>query len=137
MVFVYKLLFVGFGLGATGIGLGIEKSVGFSNSGFGNKSKIVERFVSLRERECRIHKLMTAKDSGKFERVEKEDLRREIERKGKGDYESIEKGCLENVGKDIFVSNQGDRGWRYLKDGPWLHGEPSKFQEYLKRQNLS
>ncbi|AEW45349.1 hypothetical protein MHC_02425 [Mycoplasma haemocanis str. Illinois] len=127
-----KLLFGSIGLSATGIGLGVEKIVffGSKNSTFPAKSKSVA--VKDKEKECRIHKLITARDAGKFQRVEKEDLKREIEKQGRGDYKSVEDACLKNAGKDIFVSNPQGTGWKYLQDTEHKQGEKVKFENYLK-----
>ncbi|AEW45605.1 hypothetical protein MHC_03725 [Mycoplasma haemocanis str. Illinois] len=122
-----KLIFGSFGLGITGYGLSVEKT---SSHVFRNEDSFTTITV---KKECRIHKLITSEGPGKFERVEKEELEREIKKAGKGDWASIENACLANIGKDIFVSNPRGQGWKHIPNGPWTYSEPYKFQQYLNR----
>ncbi|AEG72974.1 hypothetical protein MHF_0704 [Mycoplasma haemofelis Ohio2] len=50
-----------------------------------------------------------------------------------GDFDSIEKACLSNAGKDIFVSNRG--GWGYHEQDQNSPEHRNKFNQYLEKLN--
>ncbi|AEW45351.2 hypothetical protein MHC_02435 [Mycoplasma haemocanis str. Illinois] len=132
MVFIYKLPLYGFG--AAGIGLVMEK---LDSSELKDDNSPTKKSITVKDKnkECRIHKLITANGVGEFKKVTKEELKREIENDNKGDYQSIEEACLKNEGKDIFVSNPQTNGWRYLTDSNQRNQfrADEKFENYLKR----
>ncbi|AEW45263.1 hypothetical protein MHC_01985 [Mycoplasma haemocanis str. Illinois] len=135
MSFPTKLLFGSAALGVTGTGLSFEKldSSSSQNDDFFTKGKFAGKFISVKK-ECRIYKLISSYMAGTFERVEKEALKQEIEKDKKGDWPSIEKACLENIGGSIFVSNPERKGWKYLPPShKWVYSEPQKFKTYLEK----
>ncbi|AEW45345.1 hypothetical protein MHC_02405 [Mycoplasma haemocanis str. Illinois] len=126
MSFTAKLLFCGVGLGATGTGLCVEKIVSSKskNSNFSTKNKFTKMVVN---KECRIHKLISSSGNGSFQAIEKEKLEEEIKQAQKGDYQQIKEVCEKLGGKDIFVSNKGQSGWKYYESDQ----QSSQFKNYL------
>ncbi|AEG72971.1 hypothetical protein MHF_0701 [Mycoplasma haemofelis Ohio2] len=134
MAFPVKLLLGGIGLGTIGTGLGIEKLV---SSGSKN-TNLLTKGTSSREsivvkKECRIHKLMKLLE-GSFQRVEKEDLEREM--KNVEEYKNIKKVCEGLGGKDIFISNKEQKGWKYHPEDQQASDYKTKFENYLRGLKL-
>ncbi|AEG72976.1 hypothetical protein MHF_0706 [Mycoplasma haemofelis Ohio2] len=132
-----KLLLGGIGLGAAGTGFGIEKLAfsGSKNTVSSTRSKSTTESITVK-RECRIHKLITSQGEGSFQRIEKDELEREIERDKKGEFQGIKEACDRLGGKDIFVSNKSKTGWKYYQNDQTDNQYKPKFEKYLRGLKL-
>ncbi|AEW45606.1 hypothetical protein MHC_03730 [Mycoplasma haemocanis str. Illinois] len=134
MVPVYKWL-VGVGvLGGTSVGFGIENltSSEFRDSKLSTKSLFKKKHITI-NKECRLHELI-AISNGNFKPVAKEEIKRRIVEDKKGDFSPVEKACLKNAGKDVFVSRWHNR-WGYHDEHQNSKEHKDKFQAYLKKSD--
>ncbi|AEW45604.1 hypothetical protein MHC_03720 [Mycoplasma haemocanis str. Illinois] len=128
MAFIPKLFILGVVAGGVSIGFGIE-SLAFSNSSTKLTSK--SRINSINQG-CRLHKLMAinkGQSEGRFELTTKDEIR-EKEKPEEVDFDSIERACLSNAGKDIFISKKKGK-WGYYEQDQSDEEHKNKFERYL------
>ncbi|AEW45608.1 hypothetical protein MHC_03740 [Mycoplasma haemocanis str. Illinois] len=131
MAFAPKFIIAGIALGGTGVGFGIENLTSSRSNNKGRSAKTKSVAVNNR---CRLHKLI-AIGSGKFELTTKEEIIEQAKSKGEEvNSESIERACLENAGKDIFISNKSKK-WDYHQSDQSSGEHQNKFKQYLEALN--
>ncbi|AEG72970.1 hypothetical protein MHF_0700 [Mycoplasma haemofelis Ohio2] len=134
MAFDPRFLIGGTALAGTGAGLGIEAltSSGTRGNDLSTKTKSPshEKPITV-QKQCRLHKLLKF-DDGSFEPTTKEKLKQDKEEID----ESIEKACLENPDKDIFISKTNNK-WGYYKAVQEREDHKTKFSHYLSGRSAT
>ncbi|AEG72975.1 hypothetical protein MHF_0705 [Mycoplasma haemofelis Ohio2] len=110
-------------------GLGVEALTSSKSStsdlSTQSKSKSQEKSITVKK-PCRLHKLIAISD-GKFELTTKDALTKSGEKVD----ESLDDACLQNEGKDIFVSKGSNSKWGYYDSVQKDTQHQTKFKTYL------
>ncbi|AEW45262.1 hypothetical protein MHC_01980 [Mycoplasma haemocanis str. Illinois] len=122
MALAPKFLIGGVVVGGVSIGFGIESLTSTKLS-----TKYQPKTESVPVKDCLLYELIsvTKPDKEAFKPTTKDAIKKKVQEEG-GDFDSIERACLQHSGQNTFVSKKKGK-WGYHEDAK----DREKFQKYL------